>query len=322
MNLRFYALGFGFLMLSACMPEELPVPKPQPGPVQQAGVDLGTTYAWQVYFDLETNRNVASVPRHSWDIGLACGENSFHAILNSGKLMAAASTGTKSFHDVNDTSGFAATRKWDNPNGHSDSTAIGDWRNGHVYIIDLGFDINGRSIGFYKIQLLEVNASAYRIKYGMLGSDDSTTLRIEKQAAYNFVFLSLALNSTVQVEPPKENWDLVFTSYTHIFKNPMEPYLVVGCLLNHHQTYAVREDKRTFDSLSANDIGLYKLLPDRNVIGYNWKYFNFAQGQFETLSHINYIIQDQHGYHYKLHFTDFYSSTGAKGHPVFEFQRL
>jgi len=47
----------------------------------------------------------------------------------------------------------------------------------------------------------------------------------------------------------------------------------------------------------------------------------FAKGFYEVFPKMIYIIQTPLGY-YKFHFVDFYNTSGDKGYPKFEYQKL
>lgn len=146
-------------------------------------------------------------------------------------------------------------------------------------------------------------------------------ITVPKDSLYNFSFLSLSgAGAVISVEPPKHDWDLVFSQYTYIFHDPFQPYLVTGCLLNRYQTTAARDTLSTFSDITFQSLGTFNLVNSIDIIGYDWKAFDGVS--YITDPMINYIILDQHGYYYKLHFLDFYDAGGVKGNPKWEFQRL
>jgi hypothetical protein len=221
-----------------------------------------------------------------------------------------------------DTVGFAANKRWDAPDGCPDSTAIGDWREGqYVYIIDRGYNEMGQSLGMEKMQFTAVNDSSYSVRFSALDNAGATTLMIKKDSAYTFSFLSLDNGgNVVMAEPPKAEWDLVFTQYTHVFYDPVMPYLVTGCLLNRYRTAAVLDTGQDFSQISYSSVGGKVLSSSVNTIGYDWKVFSGST--YTTNTKMNYIIRNAKGVYFKLHFTNFYSASGAKGNPTWEYQQL
>ena len=134
--------------------------------------------------------------------------------------------------------------------------------------------------------------------------------------------LSFDTYQIVDVEPPKESWDLVFTQYTHAFIDPPVSYLVTGVLSNRYRVQVAVDRQKNYSEIAYGDIASYVFRVDLNVIGFDWKEYDFDTGSYTVFPEINYVIKDSEGRHYKLHFTDFYDDTGEKGTPKFELQEL
>jgi hypothetical protein len=308
------------VVLFSCQKEELPVPAHEPGNVITTSVNMNSNYKYQIYYDLSSNTIVSQNLKTSWDMGFETSSSGYRIILNTSKAMFARNTNNGNFTSVTDTNGFTNNKRWDAPSGNLDSTAIGDWRaNNHVYVIDRGYSESGIHQGFRKIQFQSFDTKKYTIRFSDINGAGDVTMQIEKDSTYNFVFLSFD-NGIVKVEPPKSDWDLCFTQYLHIFYNPTNPYLVTGCLLNRNNTLAIMDSSKTFSQIGYSDVGSHVLSPSINTIGYNWKLYNGAT--YITLTQMNYLIKDSEGYYYKLHFIDFYNTSGVKGNPKWEYQRL
>ena len=314
-------LIFTLVILASCEREELPVAAHETGALTTSAVNMDANYRWQIYFDLGTNREVGRCLKTSWDLAFQTTTSGFHVFLNSSKAMAAWNTGDTNFTAITDSTGFAVGRKFDEASGNEDSTAIGDWRQTKpVYIIDRGYSETGQPQGIRKIQILQVNSSAYEIRFATLTGSESR-ITVAKDSTYNFTFVSLSsTGSIVSVEPPKASWDLVFTQYTHIFHQPFTPYLVTGCLLNSWQTASAVDTVNSFELTGFAELQQYTLNNAVNTIGYEWKVFDGTQ--FTIVPNRFYIIRDSENYFYKLRFTDFYDANGVKGNPKWEFQRL
>lgn len=309
------------MILSSCVKEELPVPKHDPGNIITNSVNMGSNYKWQVYFNLKNNTVVGQNLKTIWDLGFETSSDGYRIILNSSKAMYAAKTNQTDFSLVTDTVGFSAFKNFDSPTGDMEQTAIGDWRliPNQVYLIDRGYNEVGAHQGFRKIVIQSVDNYSYNIHFSQLNGSGETTLQIPKDIDYNFTFLSFTTSSTVMVEPPKIDWDIVFTQYLEELSTP---YLVTGCLLNRYQTTAKADSIMGFNSINY-DFALSQILSSNiNVIGYDWKEYNFTTSSYLVFPNKNYIIQDQNGFYYKLHFIDFYNNSGIKGNPTFEFQKL
>ncbi len=308
------------LCITACETVELPVPKHETGNIITATVDMHTDYSYQIFYDLETHAVISQNLKTDWDLGFETSPAGNRIILNAANAMFAMNTANPDFSSVTDTAGFAMAKVFDAPTGNMDSTAIGNWQEGNpVYIIDRGIDASGIHRGFRKIQILAVDSSEYTVKFAEMDGSGETTLQIVKDTLYNFTFLSFQTNNTILIEPPKTDWDLLFTQYLEAL-NP--PYLVTGCILNRYNTAAKMDSTRSFEAIDLNFILSHTLSPHINSIGYTWKEYDFDAATYEVYPRMNYLIQDSDGFYYKLHFLDFYDQSGNKGNPTWEFQKL
>jgi hypothetical protein len=281
---------------------------------------MNSDYRYQIYFDLKTNSIVGQNLKTIWDLGFETSENGYRVVLNSSKVMYVYNTGSTNFVSVTDTSGFSAGKKFDAPSGNLDSTAIGNWQGtSAIYIIDRGYSYTGAHQGFRKIQFQSVSTNKYTVRFAQLNGTGDTTLQMNKEADYNFTFLSLATSSTVTVEPPKDQWDIVFTQY---LESLPEPYLVTGVLLNRYNSTAKMDSMVSFSNIDFSFVQSQPLTSNQNEIGYDWKEYNFNTSSYVVFPQMNYMIKDNEGYYFKLHFIDFYNISGLKGNPKWEFQQL
>ena len=314
-----------WIMTVGCLKKELPVPRHESGDVTVSSVDMDASYKYQIFFNLRTNSVVGKVLKTEWDMGFETSADGYHVVLNGAKSMFSMRTTKSDFSDVSftDTVGFSSNKKCDSHTGSYDSTAIGDWRNGNsIYIVDKGFDEQGVHLGYAKMQILSVTNANYSVRFATLSGADDATVTVTKDSAYNLSFLSLSGKRQLQVEPPRADWDLVFTQYTYVFydQNPPVPYLVTGCLLNRYKTQAYLDSTAVFTDINFGTVANEKLTSDIGVIGYSWKTFNGTK--YSIQPRYNYIIQSSEGVLYKLHFVSFYSPSGIKGVPGWEYQRL
>lgn len=309
------------VVLSSCLKEEIPVPKHEPGDVITNEVNMSSNYKWQIYFNLEENKVVGQNLKTTWDLGFECDPNNHGIILNSSKSMFVYPTNETNFQQVDDTVGYTSNRKLDEPNGDMTKTAIGDWTTGEIYIVDRGYDEVGVHQGFYKTKFLSADQNAFKFVIAALNSNQLDTIVLPLDDAYNFSFFNLSSGQQVMVEPPKKTWDLVFTQYTHVFYEPeVTPYLVTGCLLNRYNTKSLMNETLNFKAVDLEMATSLDLKNDINEIGYDWK--TFSGSSYTTNSDKTYIIEDQNGFLYKWRFIDFYTSSGDKGNPVWEYQKL
>jgi hypothetical protein len=317
--LRVVSIVFIASIAYSCEKDELPVPVHDPGGVITSSVKMESNYRYQLFFDLETNTIIQQNLKTAWDLGFETSETGSKIILNSAKYMKAANTQQANFTSINDTIGY--NFNVDMPSGSLDSTAIGNWVASNVYIIDRGFNELGAHQGFSKIEFIAVTTTEFTIHFSNLDGTNDINMNISKDNNNNFTFLSLS-GGIVSVEPPKEDWDISFTQYTHYYYNGQTTYLVTGCLGNRNKVEIAQVFNIDFTTITLSDINNYIFSDNINTIGYDWKAYSFSTGSYTIFSDKNYIIKSTEGKYYKLHFIDFYDSTGTKGTPTFEFQEL
>lgn len=305
------------ITLTSCLKEELPVPKHKPGDMQVNEIAMTQDYRNQLYFDLGTNKVVKSNLKTEWDLAFASTEN--YVLINSAKGMAVHRS-TADFETI--TSAEDLTWNWDVSSGNTDSTAIGNWlENDFVYVINSGYDWLGDHQGYSKLEILNVSESSFEIKYASLSEGTPTTYIINKSNTTQYTYFSL-VDGVVEIAPTDTEYDLIFTQYTHLFKEPLTPYLVTGVILNRGYTTIARLDEKKFEDIKLSDTESLIFNKNLDAIGYNWKYYSLEDGIFTTHSNKNYIIKTQDGVLYKFRFTGFYNNEGLKGYPNIEFQAL
>ena len=149
--------------------------------------------------------------------------------------------------------------------------------------------------------------------------------QINKDYTTNMIRYSFESNMISSLEPNKEDWDLLFTQYTHLFPNNISTpaYLVTGVLLNSsYEAQAAIDTINSFQEISFSNITDYSFSKNQDIIGYNWKEYSFDNQSYTTNSNIHYIIKTHDNRYFKLRFIDFYNSIGEKGHPTFEAKEL
>jgi len=309
------------LLVMACKKEEIPVKKHESGEIITSSFEMGSDYRNQAFFDLGTNSFVAQNVKTIWDLGFEASPSGWHVILNSANVMAVARVENTMFNAVTDTIGL--TWHWDANTFHLDSTAIGDWRNSTaIYVVDRGMDYLGLHRGFAKLKLMHVTPTSYTFMLANLNGSNQQQITIEKDTTLNFMAFSIATGTVVEVEPPKNNWDISFTQFTHYFEQEEMAYLVTGVLLNPNGVEVAKVFDKEFAQITSDDINNYTFTSAINTIGYEWKYYDFDAGTYLTLPSKNYILKSTEGDYYKLHFIDFYNAQGDKGTPTFELQKL
>lgn len=317
-KLFIYIIIFSFF---SCEKEEIAISPHSPGNIQTNQIELGTDYRFQTFYDLGSNSIVSNNLKTEWDLGFESGIDGYHIILNSSIYSSLAYVDNVSFYDTISTSNL--TWNWDNPDGNLDSTAFGDYRNKNgFYVYDRGFDLDGNSRGYKKILIDSINDFSYQIIYSNLDNSEPNSFTINKDNSVEFTCFSFDLNNVENIQPPSNEWDLLFTQYTHLYSDTTTPaYLVTGVVLN--SEVLVAQDKSfSFEEINYNTINQLNFTSNRDAIGFDWKEYNFDAGFYTVNSNLNYIIKDRQQRYFKLRFTDFYNINGDKGYPSIEIQEL
>lgn len=316
------------LLFAGCEKKDEPVPLPQKGEAEYGNVEMGEDYTDQVFFDLETGRVVHMSEINSWHLAFDASVQGFHMFLNGGADVMIYNTGETNFSNV--TSAPAAhSKEWifDRPCGLPDSTAMGDWRSAgglsknEIYIVKLNptYDPNNLK----KMRLVYVSNTEYVLEYADLDEKITHTISIPKDENYNYSYFTFRNGGkTIQPDPPKNTWDIVFTRYRYIYYDLDNfPYMVNGVLLNPYKTTAAKDTSTAFADLEGTKITELQYSNHRDVIGFDWKEYNFNTERYEINRNFNYVIKTRKDQYYKMRFLDFYNTQGIKGSPSFEFQR-
>jgi hypothetical protein len=284
-------------------------------------VTMESDYRNQIWFDLGTNSVVKTNLRTDWDLAFGCNLNENVLFLNAALNASVALTTETDFNIVSSDAGL--TYAHEHQSGRIDQLAIGDVTNERkVFIIDRGFNPSGKALGKWKAQITLIQDGDYYLTCSKLNGDNLTTAIISKKPQYNKVAYSFNTLTELQIEPPKTDYDICFTQYTHLFENPPIPYSVNGAIINSYNTEVAEEFNLTFGEITKNIALSLFYSEDLDIIGYDWKNFDLQNNVFTIYSNQNYLIKDASGNLFKLHFLDFYDDNGVKGTPSFELVRL
>lgn len=306
-------------LFASCLKEDTPVQRPEPSDAVTLSVGMGADYKYQIWFDLGTESIIKTSPKVDWDIAFDSDADQNHLYLNTSKMMLAAKS-EQSFEATTSTTDL--TFRPDHNAGNPDSLAMANWALGDVYVIDLGTTETGAVLGHLKIELTALEDSTLRFRYAALDGSNEHTGSIAKNSLYNHVAYSFTTHQSLFAEPPKDQWDLVFTQYTKMFYEPFTPYLVTGVLINPNNVAVALDTVMPFLNITNQGVESYTYNTDMDAIGYAWKYYSLEESLYTVLPEFTYLIKDTEGIYYKLHFIDFYDEQGLKGSPKFEMQRL
>jgi hypothetical protein len=319
-----------FVLLQSCFKEEELIPPHEQGDLEEGQAALGSLYENQVYFDLNNNEEVSSSSTVDWDLSFESSTGGWTIRLNSAKFMLAGNS-----QDTIFSAGLTAEdleMKFDQSDGNPDSTAIGawfdtgedtTWSKRFIYLVDRGSDPSGNPLGQKKVQF-DMLGDEFLMRYSNMDNSQDTTVLINRDPSMDKVFYSFE-EGLVHIAPLPEQWSLQFTRYTTMLvtdEGEDYPYLVVGVLLNPNGVAAALDTIHDFMEMDADNVLDLEYTTRADVIGYEWKYYNFDEGLYTIEPDMHYVIRDRDGYFYKLRFVDFYSDEGVKGYPTFEFVRL
>lgn len=328
MKFRLIFIGFLFLFSSCWEKEKAIVLPAKTGNSITKTLELGSEYQTVIFFDFSSG-NIYEKQLDSWDLSISCLEKDFSIRMNGGKNLQIAKTGKFDFIEVSSAGGL--TWLWDNPNGDKDSTAIDQWfemdgnnqisSKNEVYVVDFGL---GKSPRFKKFQIIDANENALTIKHSELNGNNEANLVVQRNNQFANVYASLnGAGSLVDFEPLKEDWDIVFIRYRHIYYDmtPITPYLVTGVLKNRYKTLNI-ETNIAFADINPENLFQFNLNDEQDEVGFDWKVYNFDTNQYDLIKDKRYIIKDSENKYFKLQFIDYYSENGLKGSPKFEYEAL
>lgn len=331
-----YLIAFvGLLLFSSCEKEEEKLPGEyrydMPGSanlVSENGVD----YQMQVYFDLSSGENKGENKRDVWDLALGC--NYPNLFTNPGMLAKVASTGNSDFEATYDPDNFQFDHE---RSGHyfRKGRMMRDWEGNtfddQVFIIDLGKTMNNKSRGYKLFQMVAYDGNSYTIRFSNLDHSDEKELSVPVNTAFNHVYISFDFPEEIlNLEPAKEEWDLLFTKYMERLYDGEDTldYSVTGALINPYNTMGYFHEESYADStwgysdLSIEDVEANRYSTRTDVIGHDWKYYDLDVGGYSVQKDKCFFVKDSEELNYRFHFTGFYDTNGNKGGISFEYLQL
>jgi hypothetical protein len=326
--MRFLTILVSLLVLTGCFREDFPV---VPSAVEIVEIPY-SMYDYQIWYSLQNNSVTSHNSFTDWDLGFESNGTGHHIILNSSRFMHAGNTGSTDFTGI--TSNVCDTMIFDDSSGDLNKTAIGKWVDfanpalpvfpKKVYIIDLGLDNNGIPYGLKKVVFDHFENNIYSIRFSNIDGSEEHNFQIPIDNKRRFTLFSFSNGGiTVPVQPEGSEWDLCFTQYSTILfdnNNVATPYLVRGVYLNPMGTTAVSDTINSYSGITISDVSNYTFSHAQDAIGYLWK--DYKNDSYKINPKIFYLIKDQRGVYYKLKFTGFYSTSGARGYPSFQVANL
>lgn len=303
----------------------------------------------QVYFDLSTGEYKLK-KRDEWDLGFYSGEE-FRVILNGSIYMATKSLGVTDIDAITQTdipSNYFTEvaigtfnpdneEYVDNPSGNINQTAIQeiavDATGNQVYLLNLGFEVGtsapnvgsvnvaGDARGWKKIRVLRQD-NGYLLQYADLTETTHQEIFIPKRPEYNFNHFSFNANDIVDVQPPKNEWDLCFTVFTNVIEGAGSygySDMVLNNLLGGAKAFMVEGNSDDYQNYELNEVEATSLLlDDQRAIGSEWR------NVFQHAAYADrfFVLKDTEGYWYKIRFLALVNENGERGFPKFEYELL
>lgn len=331
---KIFLFALVFIVLISCMKKEdeiypiIPIPEN----IKIGSTGNHDTYQYWTYYDLKTNKAVMTINKAIWDIGFACSDTSLQIILNTANFMTCGNSHKTDYNQVTSSAGL--TMDFDASSGNPDSNAIGIWHidssgftvsKREVYVINRGVDIDGNALGYKKMAILAYSNKQFTIQFSNLNGSDLHVVNIQKDSTKNYTGLSFSgLGAPVEIEPNKNDWDVLFGQYTTMLSDAGTPYpyIVTGGMLNPQFVRALEVRESVFQTIDLAFFNSKSLTTHKDAIGYNWKLYSLTAGKYTITEGVNYLILDRNNNKYKFHFFDFYDDNGNKGFPKFEYQKL
>ncbi|MES2379625.1 MAG: hypothetical protein V4538_01200 [Bacteroidota bacterium] len=315
-------------VFASCEKEDQPIKLPPRGNSSFMSITLGKDFEKQAFLNLKDSQ-ITLVDINSWDLAFDASPFGSDVYLNGGMDMYAADTKRKNFFITNNTDTF--NYKWDSPCGCKDSLALSHWCDfnrtgkGNLYMLDRGsYYTTNRFIEF---RLIQATPYEYLFEYAYIDNQQLIyKVTLPKDPSKTKVYYSFTTpNTYINFEPQKDKWDLCFLKYRYVFyeTNVLTKYVVRGIFINSSKISVAVDSTNTFESITPSmAVNNFHYSDMRDVIGYDWKIYNFTTGQYNTRANVNYIIYNKYDQElYKLRFLDF-NLNGVKGTPKFEYVGL
>jgi hypothetical protein len=320
------------LVFVSCEKEELAVKLP-PHPLDSVSImqiSLGENYEDQVFVNfLDSNIEKARINNSSWDLAFDCMPQSNKVMINGGKGVLISVLGRGNF--AKNVKLNEIKWKWDESSG-GDSLALRNWCNpfdgrgfDSVYIIDRGPEIVGPG-RYFQFKLDRGPVGSYSILVADLNGQILKLAEINRVPNKNQVYFDFSSLMPKSFEPNNNNWQFCFLRCRWIYYefNPPLLYTVTGIHINPRMVTVAIDSTMEFGAIKKSMVQKLEFKNKRDVIGFEWKLYDFVQGRYTTRKYVNYIFKTMgpNPCYYKLRFTDYYSKQGIKGSPRFEVAEL
>ncbi|MFT5512263.1 MAG: hypothetical protein ACI8SE_000661 [Bacteroidia bacterium] len=321
--------------LAGCFTEEEPI---LPLPPYTTEISTYKPTNGQVYFSLKDKKIIKQNSIEAWDIAFSCAENNYEILLNTARGMGCFNTNSKDFYQDYKNGDYPWL--FDRMNGMKNNSCIGGWGDfsfenpqsfGNVYLIHLGLDLSGNPTGIVKMQIEGFIENRYNILIGDLEGKFERHYYIEKNDSFNYAYLSFETSDVAFLEPPKNDWDFLITSYVKhksprtspLFFSVTNEFAVIdGILLNPYRREIAEQFTHDFDELDFFKAEAYTYTDTLNFIGAKWYQWNAGEKKFNMSKRNTFVIRDEYKNLYALKFTKFRKERTTKNDIGFVFKSL
>ncbi|MGJ1204507.1 HmuY family protein [Sphingobacterium lactis] len=347
---RITSLGLiTLLALSSCETrgdDPIPVVPPSEGSKLTLQGGAGESDAANaVYVDFSADKQT-SVDRKSWSLGFY-NQDAYRVILNNQAAYAAKATDKTDILAVNSTNtdinvlayGFGPEKlaNYDGTDGDMSKTVIAEISaagpSNLVYIVNTvhGGKIDKENV--YKVRINRGNSNDYILEYAKIDEKHIQKATIKKDAKTTFTFFSFT-GGTVQVEPAKDSWDIVWTKsmfHTGALAYAFSDLVFINHLNGVSAAEVIFQDKSgkstgqpSYEEFDASKLSNIELLKGRNTIGSSWRRTTAMKDdpRVGVMPDRYYVIRDQVGNIYKLRFLAMgvNNDGGKRGYPEIEYK--
>lgn len=160
-----------------------------------------------------------------------------------------------------------------------------------------------------KLRIDSLVSGVWNLTYADLDGSNSHDGIVDKAQfpGKNFAYWSFGANASLDREPASADWDLLFTKYVELLddEGTTVPYAVAGVLQNRLVSAMKVEDVPTDEAeWSPGD-----MRSEINVVGYDWKNYDFAMGMYMVAPDRTYFVKDRPGNIWKIIFTGYGGGT-------------
>lgn len=212
-----------------------------------------------------------------------------------------------------------------------------------VYLLKLGYEnftgsippfttvATGSFRGYKKIRILRNDANSYKIQFADLDATSHQEIIVQKNQDYHFHFFSFKTESTVEIQPEKQNWDLCFTVFNNVIEG-LGTYIYADFVVNNSlsgvSSYEVIGDplliENQYNNFNISQIDHSQFIEnDQTAIGSKWRTTVSGTVSQPVINNDRfYIIRDTEGKFFKLRFLSMLNNANERGYPMFEYELL